>query len=533
MEIKKDPTAKFVSGLVKKLQELKEKKNISDLQYKQLYTTSTVIPRFYGLPKIHKQGVPLRPIVASRGSFTYPVAKHLSKILSPMVGKNGLALKNSTELVSTLRDCKLDETDILVSFDVTALFTSVPVEKSLEIIQQRLMEDTTLGQRTEMTAGQITDLLSICLKSTYFQFNNTIYTQIEGAAMGSPVSPIVANLFMEWFELKAIHSFQYEVTIWRRYVDDTIVALCDELLDEFTDHINAIHPAIKFTRELEQDYNIAMLDANIKRNLAGNLTFSVYRKPTHTDQYLQFSSNQPLQHKLGVIRTLYHRCKTICSTEEAKEKEIDHLQRVLSISGYTKSSWKTATQKKDPKQGNDTRGNNSKGEKPKGFITLPYIGTTSDAIARVIRKTGVQVHLRPFNTIRNRLVHPKDKITNDEKAGVVYHIKCGECDVTYVGETERRLSRRIKEHHRDSSPVGHHLKYRNHSISELDINVLHQESDWFRRGVAEAIHILQDDPPLNRDRGRHTLSNIYREIISSRDITSSPQSRDDANHTHN
>ena len=181
----------------------------------------------------------------------------------------------------------------------------------------------------------------------------------------------------------------------------------------------------------------------------------------------------------------------------------------------------------------DTSDLMNKGEKHKGFVILPYIGPTTDAIARVIRKTGIQVHSRPYNTIRNRLVHPKDKIKNDEKAGVVYHIKCGDCDVTYVGETERRLNKRIKEHHRDSSPVGHHLNYRKHSISEQNISVLHQESDWFKRGVAEAIHILQDNPPLNRDRGRHTLSNIYREIITSRDITSSPQSRDDATNPHN
>ena len=109
--MKKDPTSKFVTTLVKKLQDLKEKHSISDLQYKQMYPTSTVIPRFYGLPKIHKKGVPLRPIVALRGSFTYTVAKHLYKILlSPMVGKNGMSLKNSTELVTTLS--QLDETDI-------------------------------------------------------------------------------------------------------------------------------------------------------------------------------------------------------------------------------------------------------------------------------------------------------------------------------------------------------------------------------------------------------------------------------------
>ena len=161
--------------------------------------------------------------------------------------------------------------------------------------------------------------------------------------MGSPVSPTVANLFMEWFEETAIHTFMYEITIWRRYVDDTMVALCDSLLEDFTNHINSIDPAIKFTREEEVDGRIAMLDANISRRDNGSLSFTVYWKPTHTDQYLQFASNQPLQHKLGVIRTLHHRCKTICSSDEAKSNEIEHLKKVLSISGYTKSAWSTAT----------------------------------------------------------------------------------------------------------------------------------------------------------------------------------------------
>ena len=135
--------------------------------------------------------------------------------------------------------------------------------------------------------------------------------------------------------------------------------------------------------------------------------------------------------------------------------------------------------------------------------------------------------MKPYNTLRNRLVHPKDKVSNLEKTGVVYHIKCEECDATYVGETERRLQKRLKEHHRSSSPVGHHIEYNKHSISEEKVSVLHQEPNWFKRGVAEAIHIAQEDPILNRDRGRHTLPSIYNQILS-RDITSSAESHDDA-----
>ena len=524
--LKKDPTPKYTTTLVKKLQELKNAGGINDRTYRKLYPTSATIPRFYGLPKVHKSGAPLRPIVASRGSITYEVAKFIADILAPLVGKNGYALKNSTDLVQQFSKCQLDEGDILVSFDVTALFTQVPVDKSLEIIHHKLSQDNTLANRTNLTAQQITDLLEICLRTTYFVYDEVIYSRVEGAAMGSPVSPIVANLFMEWFEEKAIDTFQFEITIWRRYVDDTMVALCEDLLDDFTTHINSIHPAIKFTREEETDMSIAMLDTKITRSPRGNMTFTVYRKPTHTDQYLQFDSNQPLQHKLGVIKTLHHRCKSICTTEEGKIQELEHLKKVLSISGYTRSAWVTAIK---PKKKHPTP--LRKERNIRGSISLPYIGNVSNAVARIIRKAGIQVHLRPHNTIRRHLVHPKDRVIKEEKAGVVYHIKCAQCDSHYIGETERKLKKRLHEHHRSSSPVGQHTQETQHTFSDKQVSVLHEESDWFRRGVAEAIHISREQPDLNRDRGRHTLPAIYRELfdIQSRDRPTTSGSRDNNN----
>ena len=267
-----------------------------------------------------------------------------------------------------------------------------------------------------------------------------------------------------------------------------------------------------------------MLDVKTHRGEEGRLSFTVYRKPTHTDQYLQFTSNQPLQHKLGVIRTLHHRAQTLCSTEEAKLQEIEHLQRVLSISGYSKSAWVTATKPK-PKTLSvpDTAPTTSPNTKKS--ITLPYFGPTSYEIARRIREAGVAVHLRPFNTIRSQLVHPKDKVERDDKCGTVYHIKCDNCDAHYVGETGRALGVRIKEHRRNPSHVHAHCQVNNHTFKSEEVAILHSEPNWFRRGVAEAIHILQESPDINRDQGRHKLPAIYREILCSEAYGSASVSR--------
>ena len=152
----------------------------------------------------------------------------------------------------------------------------------------------------------------------------------------------------------------------------------------------------------------------------------------------------------------------------------------------------------------------------KGSVTLPYVGPVSEAVARYIRKTGVQVHLRPTNTLRAKLVHPKDKVERLQQAGVVYKIKCNDCPELYVGETERRLNARYKEHHRSSSPVGLHMEQRRHSMDDSSVSILHKEADWFRRGVAEAVQIQREAPTLNRGRERHILPTIYQELLPTR-----------------
>ena len=125
-------------------------------------------PKFYGLPKIHKTGTPLRPIVSSRGSITYGVTKELSHIIKPLVGQSPHHLKNTQHFIQQLQGKWLEPGKIITSYDVKALFTSVPVQPSIQIVKQRLQQDNTLPQRTSMSIPQITSLLEFCLTHTYF-----------------------------------------------------------------------------------------------------------------------------------------------------------------------------------------------------------------------------------------------------------------------------------------------------------------------------------------------------------------------------
>ena len=94
--------------------------------------------------------------------------------------------------------------ECLSSYDVSALFTSVPIDPALKIIKDLLVKDPTLKDRTVIGIDDIILLLEFCLKNAYFSFQGQFFEQVEGAAMGSPVSPIVANLYMECLEQKAL-----------------------------------------------------------------------------------------------------------------------------------------------------------------------------------------------------------------------------------------------------------------------------------------------------------------------------------------
>ena len=113
-------------------------------------------------------------------------------------------LKNTQHFVQHLEKARLEPGEVMSSFHVKALFTSVPVDPSIQIVQQKLQQDTTLPNRTNMSIPHIITLLKSCLKNTYFLFQGMYYEQVHGAAIGSPISPLIANLFMEEFEVKAL-----------------------------------------------------------------------------------------------------------------------------------------------------------------------------------------------------------------------------------------------------------------------------------------------------------------------------------------
>ena len=165
-------------------------------------------------PQNPQSGHSLRPIVSSRGAITYEVTKELAGIICPLVGKSQHHLKNTQHFIQQIWQVKLEEREVISSYDVKALFTSVPSDPSINIVKQRLTQEPTLPQRSQMSIPQIVTLLDFCLKNTCFLFWGKYYEQVHGAAMGSPISPLIANLFMEEFEVKTLRTAPHSPNLW-------------------------------------------------------------------------------------------------------------------------------------------------------------------------------------------------------------------------------------------------------------------------------------------------------------------------------
>ena len=451
---------------------------------------TSLCPRMYGLPKIHKPNVPLRPIVDFTGSPTYAWARHLSNLLRPLMGNTPSHVHNSTTFAEEVRTRRALETDILVSYDVISLYTKVPLAQSLDIIMQKLEADDTLINRTNLSIEDILKACRLCLQSTYFTFKMSLFHQTEGLPMGSPLSPIVANLFMEDFEDKALASFHRPPTMWKRYVDDTFAIISKYAARSFFAHINKQNPSIKFTVEHETDEGtIPFLDCLVIRSPDGQLKTTVYRKPTNTGRYMQFDSCHSLSTKRGFINGLFLRAQRICSTADLLQKEHANIIADLQLNGYPLKFISKKTFKR-----NHTARNWD------GCLSIPYVQDKSEAIRRILNTVNIRVAFTANNSIGRALSKVKDDITPGLQGNLVYKIKCQDCDTVYIGETSRPLPDRMREHIRLSRKIPKNMDDRNK----------------LERSSAIALHAIEMNHKVNFDEPEILSQNwqIYRERIA-------------------
>jgi hypothetical protein len=202
-----DPTKKIKNKVVNAV---KHTRAFDDKTRRYITPQFSKPPHMYALVKIHKAGYSIHPIVSGIGSPTEKLARYLLPSLNPLVGQTDTYVKNSQDFINKIKDRVIPNGTLIGSLDVTNLFTTTPVDKTLEILKSRLEEDTSLKDRTHLSIYNIMDLVRVCVYNTYFQFEDKFYRQTRGMAMGSPFSPVICNIFMENFERRAIDNSSKE-----------------------------------------------------------------------------------------------------------------------------------------------------------------------------------------------------------------------------------------------------------------------------------------------------------------------------------
>lgn len=224
-------------------------------------------------------------------------------------------MQNYSHFINIIRTSETEKDEVMASFDVKSLFTSIPLDLTLEKTKLVL---GSVPLNYKMDPINVFDLIEICVKSASLMCNGKIYQQIS-TAMGSLISTTVAE--MQWLEQTAIASPTNEPVLWRRYIDDVFVIMKKKDLQPLWDHLKKQNPNIQFTLENEAEGKHPFLDVIITRK-GKMLQTSLYRKPTPTGQYLNFGLANLLSHKASVIRTLVKRAITHCSDNEDRDKEI-------------------------------------------------------------------------------------------------------------------------------------------------------------------------------------------------------------------
>jgi hypothetical protein len=471
-----------------------------------------------------------------------------------------------------IKDLTVEEDEILVSYDVTALYPSVPQDEAIEIFHQAMINDEELERKTSVSAENIITLFKICVHTTYFAFNRKLYQQINGLAIGASTSGFAAELFMEKLEQKALNTFIQPPSFWRRFVDDTFAKLKMMYVDMFLDHLNNQHPRIKFTTEIQNRNRLAFLDALVHVLQDKTTKATIWRKATHTDQYLDFASNHHIKQKIGIINTFEHRINTLITEEGDKKAERTHVRKALKRCGHP--TW-TLHRKKTTKPKED------KIER-RGKVVIPYIKGTAEKIARIFKRYDIETIHRPTNKLKNILCNKmKDKVEMLDKTGAIYYNKCKKKKCIekekkkndYVGETDRvwrgrqyehkvidhktanraasidhpaeekrpeRSSRRTtrstsKQHDyktmhegsdqqlsEGSTEFSAHLATEKHEKKDIESTILCTDDDWFQRGVKEAIAIRKIRPTLNQDDGRYHLSGMWTNLIRTSVVMGKP-----------
>ena len=505
------------------LDKMKKLGMISKELYSDIFASGTVPGILYGLPKVHKLLVPLRPIFSACGTPTFKLAKFLVPLLAPLT-VNEYTVKNSYQFAEDIRQLKTRDGMFMASFDVESLFTNIPVKETIDICMNSLFRncDAVAG----IAKNCFRSMLEISVLNSYFIFDQKLYQQIDGVGMGLPLGPTFANAFLCHHEEKWLNNCpsEYRPLYFRRYVDDCFIIFQHQShVNKFLDYLNGQHPKIKFTKETEVNDSISFLDVQVKRK-GNSFETSVYRKQTFTGLGTSFFSYIPMLIKKAIVKSAIFRAFRISSNYKLFDVEVKFLTSFFCNNGFPKRLIESLV--KDFLQKRFTKSHVIISvKKLEKYFVLPFFGDQSMQMQRdvVSLLSKLYPYLTPRIVLRNQFTiktffRYKDRLPKANHSGVIYKYSCASCQASYVGSTYQRLFTRVAQHQGKSHRTGQMLSsptassIRDHALScdtpfsTENFDILGTDSSFPDLRILESLYILRLRPQINDSSSAYPLN---------------------------
>ena len=487
-----------------------KKSVLDDSVYNQIRPTAAVTPTVYGLPKVHKDNVPLRSILISIGILTYQCASWLSKSLKEL-RRHPSTEKDTFHFIKIIADHELGCNHITCSFDVKNLFTNIPIDFTVNLIVDKVFADKK-SKFHGLNRMELRKMLNWTCTNIVLQFNEKYYTQVDGVAMGSPIAPLMADVFMNWL-IDNANKIGCSPQIICRHVDDIFCTFdSKEKIDQFFYNLNKFHSNVNFSKEVEADGQMAYLDVLLTKTETG-IESTTYRKNTHNGLYNKWERLSPIQYKKNIIQSSLHRSYEICSSYQLIHKEFQNTKSCFLTNRYP--DWFIEKQIKIFLNKRYKNTPKNKQEKTtdirKILLYLPYLGETSLQLEKELRNVFRKylkelAHLsliHKTHTIGDHFKY-KDNQAHLERSNVVYKLKCS-CGHSYIGQTQRNLKFRLDEHnplksnHQATDVVKHLYTYPDHFMDFKNPKILASAFNYRELLIEETLLIQTQQPEINVD----------------------------------